>query len=92
MSYSPMVRNAPEVSLCFSVGKEFWTSSRTFFRYSASARGLEVTKTGSGFNRKRNPRLKSLSGVNTGNMHLEHRDRLTEFGFEYMETLPEAAI
>lgn len=60
----------------------------------ASAKGLKVksvvTEIGSGLNGKRPKLLKIFADPNISNILVEHRDRLTRFGFEYIETLLEA--
>jgi putative resolvase len=56
----------------------------------ASAKGWEIksiiTEIGSGLNGKRPKLLKILKDPNTGVILVEHRDRLTRFGFEYLES------
>jgi putative resolvase len=60
----------------------------------ASASGLKVksviTEIGSGLNGKRPKLLKLFADPNIGSILVEHKDRLTRFGFEYIETLLEA--
>ena len=59
----------------------------------AAARGLnvveEITEIGSGLNGKRNKLIKALKG--SRNLLVEHRDRLTRFGFDYIEAALEAS-
>nr|WP_289626244.1 IS607 family transposase [Brockia lithotrophica] len=55
----------------------------------ANAQGLSVGKTvkeiGSGLNGRRKELLKLLSDPNVTTIVVEHRDRLTRFGFEFLE-------
>jgi len=55
----------------------------------ANTNGLSVGKTvkeiGSGLNGKRKELLKLLSDPNVTTIIVEHRDRLTRFGFEFIE-------
>jgi predicted site-specific integrase-resolvase len=57
----------------------------------AAARGLritqEVTEIASGLNDKRPKLAKLLSDSSVGTIIVEHRDRLTRFGFHYIERL-----
>lgn len=46
-----------------------------------------VTEVGSGLNGKRSKLIQLLSDPSIGCIVVEHRDRLTRFGFEYLETL-----
>lgn len=59
----------------------------------ASAKGWAVRQTiteiGSGLNGKRTKLLKLLADTSVGIILVEHKDRLTRFGFEYIETLLE---
>jgi len=55
----------------------------------ANAQGLSIGKTvkeiGSGLNGKRRELIKILSDPNVTTIIVEHRDRLTRFGFEFIE-------